>query len=85
VRPRPYEGLLPADVLPAIEDVASGRAGVTPKRLRPRCGARTRAGGTCQAAAVWDRENDRAVNGRCRMHGGLHHGRSGLPKTDARQ
>jgi hypothetical protein len=69
-RPRPYEGLLPADALADLEAVRTGRARVTPKRLRPRCGARTREGMTCQAPAVWDRENDRAVNGRCRMHGG---------------
>ena len=45
----------------------------TPKKERPRCGARTRAGGSCQARAVWDMENDRprTPNGRCRMHGGL--------------
>ncbi len=35
-----------------------------PKRDRDRCGARTRAGGTCKAPAVWGKE-------RCRMHGGL--------------
>ena len=70
-RHRPYGGLLPADLLPAIDAFRDGRARVTPKRLRPRCGARTRDGRTCRAPAVWDRENDRAVNGRCRMHGGL--------------
>jgi hypothetical protein len=31
-------------------------------RLVPRCGARTRRGGSCQQAAM--------PNGRCRMHGG---------------
>ncbi len=41
-----------------------------PKRLRPLCGARTRAGGTCQARAVFGRA-------RCRRHGGLSTG----PKT----
>jgi hypothetical protein len=40
------------------------------KRDRDRCGARTRAGGTCKAPAVWGKE-------RCRMHGGLNTG----PKT----
>ena len=35
----------------------------------PRCGARTRAGGACRAAAM--------TNGRCRMHGG----RSTGPRT----
>jgi len=69
-RPQPYEGLLPGDILGDLEAVRTGRARVTPKRLRPRCGARTRDGRTCQAPAVWDRESDRAINGRCRMHGG---------------
>jgi len=41
-----------------------------PKRERPRCGARTRAGGSCQAPALLEKE-------RCRMHGGLSTG----PKT----
>jgi len=49
----------------------------TRKADRPRCGARTRAGTLCQAAAVWDKANDRPRNGRCRMHGGLSTG----PKT----
>ena len=61
-RPRPFEGLLPADLLPAIEDLGTGRAKVTPKALRPRCGARTRSGKPCAAPAVWDRESDRAVS-----------------------
>jgi hypothetical protein len=34
------------------------------KRDRPRCGARTRAGGSCQAPVVRGKS-------RCRMHGGL--------------
>jgi hypothetical protein len=41
-----------------------------PKRERPRCGARTRAGGSCKAPALPEKE-------RCRMHGGLSTG----PKT----
>ena len=49
------------------------------KADRPRCGARTRKGHPCRAPAVWDYENDRPVNGRCRMHGGLSTG----PKTAA--
>ena len=44
---------------------------VTPKRLRPRCGAKTRSGRPCQARAVWDKQHNRPRNGRCRMHGGL--------------
>lgn len=47
------------------------------KKDRPKCGARTRAGGQCQARAVWDREKQAPVNGRCRLHGGLSTG----PKT----
>ena len=43
----------------------------TVRRLRPRCGAKTRQGTPCRAPAVWDRERDRPRNGRCRMHGGL--------------
>lgn len=48
----------------------------TPKRERPRCGAKTRAGRPCQAPAVWDNEGDRPATkrGRCRMHGGTSHG-----------
>ncbi len=49
----------------------------TPKSERPRCGARCRARHKCRARAVWDKERDRPVNGRCRMHGGLSTG----PKT----
>ena len=46
--------------------------GGSPKTLRPVCGARTRAGGECQAKAV-------RGGRRCRMHGGLSTG----PKTEA--
>ena len=48
------------------------------KRMRPRCGAKTRRGSPCQAPAVWNKVNDRPVNGRCKLHGGLSTG----PKTD---
>ena len=48
------------------------------KRERPRCGARCRDGSPCKAPPVWDRRLDRAVNGRCRMHGGLSTG----PKSE---
>ena len=50
-----------------------------PKRERPRCGARTRAGGTCKAPALPEKE-------RCRMHGGLKHGAKdgGRQSPDAR-
>lgn len=51
----------------------------TPKPARPKCGARCRDGHACQASAVWDAENDRPRNGRCRNHGGLSTG----PRTVA--
>ena len=41
-----------------------------PMRSSPRCGARTRKGGTCRAPAAKGKE-------RCRMHGGAR--RSGAP------
>lgn len=50
----------------------------TRKAERPKCGARCRDGTRCQAPAVWDYENDRPRNGRCRMHGGLSTG----PRTE---
>ena len=50
---------------------------VTPKYDRQKCGAKTRKGTPCRAPAVWDRERDRPMNGKCRMHGGLSSG----PKT----
>ncbi len=48
---------------------------------RPRCGARTRAGRPCQAAAAWDRNQNRPTtkNARCRMHGGT------LPSAKGRE
>jgi hypothetical protein len=48
------------------------------KRERPRCGAKCRNGSLCNAPPVWNKNLDRAVNGRCRMHGGLSTG----PKTE---
>ncbi len=50
----------------------------TPKRERPKCGARCRDGRPCQARPVWDQERDRPRNGKCRMHGGLSTG----PRTE---
>jgi len=47
------------------------------KKHRPKCEARCRDGHLCRAPVVWDKENDRPVNGRCRIHGGLSTG----PKT----
>ncbi len=43
----------------------------TPKRQRPRCGARCRDRHPCRAPVVWDHENNRPRNGRCKLHGGL--------------
>ncbi len=43
-----------------------------PKKIRPRCGAKTRTGGECQATVVPGKR-------RCRLHGGLSTG----PKTEA--
>lgn len=51
---------------------------ITPKSERPRCGAKTRAGGSCKAPAAWNHQEDVARNGRCRMHGGLSTG----PRTE---
>jgi hypothetical protein len=51
---------------------------VTPKPERPRCGAKTRAGGHCMAPAVWNARVDGPRNGRCRLHGGLSTG----PRTE---
>lgn len=50
----------------------------SPKRERPRCGAKCRDGSNCKAPPMWDRRLNRPVNGRCRMHGGLSTG----PKTE---
>lgn len=49
----------------------------TPKFLRPQCDAKTRAGEKCKATPVWDKNNNKPKNGRCRLHGGLSTG----PKT----
>ena len=40
-----------------------------PRSERPRCGARTRAGGSCAAPVVWPKGG--RPRARCRMHGGL--------------
>ncbi len=58
---------LPAVVQDLVDET---HVPITPKRDRPRCGAKTRSGGKCQARAVWDREKNKPRNGRCRMHGG---------------
>ena len=48
------------------------------KRERPRCDAKCRDGNPCEAPPVWNKRLVQAVNGRCRMHGGLSTG----PKTE---
>lgn len=42
---------------------------------RPQCGARCRDGHACKAPAVWDAVRDRALNGRCKLHGACLRGR----------
>ena len=54
------------------------RHGLFPKELimkKPRCGAKTRRGTPCQAAAIWSTRSRRFT--RCKNHGGLSTG----PKT----
>lgn len=42
------------------------------RKDRPKCGARRRDGGSCEAHAVWDPATGRPSHGgRCRLHGGL--------------
>ncbi len=48
-----------------------------PRKKRGICCARTRKGTPCQAPPAWDKKNDVAKNGRCKLHGGLSTG----PKT----
>lgn len=72
-------GLLPSleRAVAALERGLAPRAApaphvpITPKRLRPKCGARCRAGHACRAPAVWARAANAPRNGRCRLHGGL--------------
>lgn len=46
------------------------RQPVTPKRLRPRCGAKCADDSPCQAAVSWDKARNRAASERCYYHGG---------------
>lgn len=41
-----------------------------PRKDRGLCGAKTRMGTLCKAPPVWDRAADKAINGRCKLHGG---------------
>jgi len=50
-----------------------------PRSERGTCGAKTRKGTPCKAPPVWNKTTDKAMNGRCKMHGGLSTG----PKTEA--
>lgn len=49
-----------------------------PRKERGTCNAKTRKNTPCQAPPVWDRDKDKPVNGRCKLHGGKSTG----PKTD---
>ena len=49
---------------------STGREAAPPKRLRPKCGAKTRKGQPCQALVVWDFQNNQPLTGRCRLHSG---------------
>ncbi len=65
-------------VTPFAGPSAWRRHRVTPRRDRPRCGAkRKRDGKPCRAPVVWDVDRDAPRNGRCKMHGGASTG----PKT----
>ena len=64
------ERLLLLEIERAIMAELAGRARVTPKSQRPRCGAKCRDGHPCRAPAVWDVLANAPRNGRCRMHGG---------------
>lgn len=50
-----------------------------PRKLRGKCGAKTRKSASCQAPPVWSKWTDKARNGRCKLHGGLSTG----PRTEA--
>jgi hypothetical protein len=50
-----------------------------PRSERGACGAKTRKGTPCQAPPVWNKSQDKARNGRCKLHGGLSTG----AKTEA--
>lgn len=50
-----------------------------PRNKRGKCNAKTRKETLCQAPPVWNISEDRATNGRCKLHGGLSTG----PKTES--
>lgn len=51
----------------------------TPRKDRGICGAKTRMGTPCKAPPVWNIAVDKAINGRCKLHGGKSTG----PRTEA--
>ncbi|KTD37595.1 hypothetical protein Lmor_0458 [Legionella moravica] len=51
----------------------------TRRSERGTCNAKTRKNTLCHAPSVWDNLRDRAINGRCKLHGGLSTG----PKTES--
>ena len=50
-----------------------------PRKNRGTCGAKTRQGTPCKAPPVWNITIDKAINGRCKLHGGMSTG----AKTEA--
>lgn len=50
----------------------------TRRSERGTCNAKTRKNTLCHAPPVWDSLSDRAINGRCKLHGGLSTG----PRTE---
>jgi hypothetical protein len=72
---------LPGDMRQLLTRIANPRPKAKepqpPRGERPKCGAKTRAGRPCRAAAVWDRAARAPRNGRCKNHGGASTG----PKT----
>jgi hypothetical protein len=39
--------------------------------IRGTCGAKTRKGSPCKAPPVWHNKDNKPMNGRCKLHGGL--------------
>jgi|GEM_PF-2520446 len=62
-----------------LESNIDNRIGPKTKSERGACGAKTRKGTPCNAPPVWDKKENKAKNGRCKLHGGLSTG----AKTEA--
>lgn len=60
------------------ETVLLAKTPKNPRKNRGTCDAKTRQGGSCQAPPVWDKISDKALNGRCKLHGGKSTG----PRTE---